>query len=103
MNTKTPVRSGNRDTSRANAVRRSEGNYRSREATGVIQADESFTQEAFLGRMGITRTKFNDMRRRGLVVRRDGGRVMVLGSDYLRYLGSLPEAVLNDKPDRESP
>ncbi len=67
-------------------------------ATGIVTSDESFTQDAFIERMGITRTQFNEMRRRGLVTRKDGGRVRVLGSDYLEYLRQLPVATLKERP-----
>jgi hypothetical protein len=91
----TPV-SPRRNTERATAARKAKGNYKSREATGVITAEESFTTDAFISRLGITRTQFNEMRRRGLVCRKDGGRVKVTGADYIAYLQQLPEAKLNE-------
>lgn len=85
-----------RSTAKATAVRTALGNHRSRNANGVITADESFTVEAFVERLGTTRSHVIDMRRRGLKARKDGDKfVRILGSDYLDYLASLPVAVLD--------
>lgn len=38
------------------------------------------------------------MRRRGLKVRKDGGRVMIRGEDYIDYLGTLPTSDSSSGP-----
>jgi len=81
---------------KATEVRKGLGNHKAASATGVIMANESFDLSAFIERLGTTRSAVSEMRRRGLKLRRDGGRVRVLGSDYIAYLESLPEATLDD-------
>lgn len=88
---------------KATEVRIALGNHRSRNANGVITTDETFTVQAFVERLGTTRSHLIDMRRRGLKVRKDGDKfVRITGIDYLEYLLSLPVAVLDPKEDDQS-
>ncbi|WP_397570613.1 hypothetical protein [Schlesneria sp. T3-172] len=81
---------------KATKARKQSGNRKASAATGYVEAGESFSMEGFIERLGTTRSGVSEMRRRGLVVRKDGGRVRVLGADYLKYLASLPVAGLDE-------
>lgn len=84
--------------------RRKNGNQHSTPAQFgcVIRADESFSVEAFIARIGTTRSGLSEMRRRGLKARKDGGkRVVILGSDYLDYIREQPVAELDEKTPEE--
>ena len=73
------------------------GHHRERNAAGIVRADESFSLKAFCDRIGTTKSGLSVMRRRGLKARRDGGRVRILGTDYLEYLSTQPVAELDAK------
>lgn len=48
---------------KATRVRKEKGNYRAREAVGVVRADEVLTLDAYCKRMGTTRGHVNESRR----------------------------------------
>ena len=92
-----------RSTKKATEVRIALGNHKSKNANVVITTDETFTVQAFVERLGTTRSHLIDMRRRGLKVRKDGDKfVRITGIDYLEYLLSLPVAVLDPKDEDHS-
>lgn len=87
---------------KVNKLRAKQGHPRMRAALGVVLDGESFTIDAFMDRMGITRDQVNELRRRaekmGVVLARGvGSRVWILGSDYLAFLRACPEAKLESK------
>ena len=83
----------------ATKVRRERGNRRTRsnQATGVISPGEIFTQQAFIDRIGTTRSGLCEMRRRGLVVRKNGRSVYIRAADYDSYLAAQPAKLLDDQ------
>lgn len=85
-----------RRTEKAVRIRKERGNYKANQATGVMHKDEVLTLQAFCSRMGCTASNVIDMRRRGLIVREDGGRLKVSGEDYLNYVNALPVAKLKN-------
>jgi hypothetical protein len=58
---------------------------------GMIDRDTAYTKDAFLRQLGIGEDAWKAMRRRGLIVRYDGGQAFVLGSEYLDYLLRCPD------------
>jgi hypothetical protein len=82
-------------TDKAVKVSKEKGHHRERNAMGVVSANEVFTTQAFIDRIGTTRSGLSEMRRRGLKARRDGGAVRITGADYLEYLRSQPVAELD--------
>jgi len=80
---------------KADAVRRSLGKYKSKAASGVIDDSESFSIEAFCERLGCTRSAVTEMRKRGLIVRANGGKRTISGRDYNAYIQTLPPAELH--------
>lgn len=88
----------------ATKSRRERGNSRTRSsvATGVISPGEIFTQQAFIDRIGTTRSGLCEMRRRGLVVRKNGRSVYIRAADYDAYLAAQPAKLLNDHADDDA-
>jgi hypothetical protein len=88
----------------ATNVRRERGNRRTRSsmATGVISPGEIFTQQAFIDRIGTTRSGLCEMRRRGLVVRKNGRSVYIRAADYDAYLAAQPAKLLDDQADGDA-
>lgn len=86
---KMPAKKPSKATAKKVAARR-----RAVRPEGVIRADEVFTVDAFRARLGCKASTVAEMRRRGLVVRQDGGRLKIHGRDYLDYVASLPAAPL---------
>ena len=82
---------------KATKTRKEAGNHKASLATGYVEASESFSIDGFIERLGTTRSGVSEMRRRGLIARKDGSRVRILGADYLRYLESLPVAGLDEE------
>lgn len=71
--------------------------------SGVIQADEVLTIDAFCARMACKAASITEMRRRGLIVRQDGkNRLRIHGADYLEYVRSLPPAPIRGEAVTES-
>lgn len=62
-----------------------------RTGSGIISFDCAYTIDAFCREVGVSRGRLSDMRRRGLKIREDGKYRIVLGSDYLDWLKTLPD------------
>lgn len=63
---------------------------------GEIDSSKSYSLDRFMDILGCNWHTFRDMRRRGLIVRKDGRkRIMIRGVDYNDYLASLPPEVAN--------
>ncbi len=64
------------------------------EKTGgsVMVPGEILPVEEFMSRVGCTRYGLAGMKARGLVMRKDGHRVVIRYEDYANYVASLPEA-----------
>lgn len=71
------------------------GKHRANFALGIVNDSESFTLDAFCDRIGCTRSALTEMRKRGLVVRSNGGKRVISGKDYNDYVRTLPAAELN--------
>ncbi len=52
----------------------------------VVEAGHSYSREEFMRRTGLGPAAMRTARRNGLRVRYVGGRMHVLGSDWLQYL-----------------
>lgn len=57
---------------------------------GVITAGCAYTLSEFMARTGLARAGLRTARQKGLVVRYQGGRGFVLGSDWLAFLQKAP-------------
>lgn len=94
MIAKTPA---NKRTAKATKSRKSHGHPRQKSASGVIEDGKTYYLNTFCDILGITPANVTEMRRRGFVTRKDGKRVVILGSDYLRYVGELPLGVISQR------
>lgn len=72
-----------------------------RTASGIIRSEWAYRIPAFCQELGITRQRLSDMRERGLKIREDGKYRIVLGSDYLDWLKTLPYSQAQYFPEDE--
>lgn len=57
---------------------------------GIIEAGKAYSLDQFMKTLGCNWHSVREMKRRGLKVRKEPKRVMILGQDYLDYLATLP-------------
>jgi hypothetical protein len=64
---------------------------------GEVLHGAIYTAKELKARMGWTDSSMRSARRRGLIVRRDGKRVFVLGEDFIAFIKKLHEGATPKK------
>lgn len=76
---------------------------RTKKPSGIIRVGENYTLGEFMSTLGCNWHSLREMRRKGLVVRQDSTRrLMVRGEDYDNYLKTLPVADVSPSPESHS-
>lgn len=75
---------------KATAVRKKRGQYKSREASGIVRDDESFTVAGLAERLGATPNLIYDYEKDGLPIHKRGNRCRILGREFNEWWASHP-------------